>query len=396
MPFAFQYLARSSSSGNTDAGKQWIYNGTATFGSDETLATIVATGYFNAAQSTLTPFTIAGATGSTGPLAVGDILDIRGTDANGQYYVTSVTTNVTLAVWNATSGVTYSGSPAVVGDLASFGDTSGDIVDSGVAATNLVLLTPAGNQVITADSLEVAQGNVQAGSSGHAGTLISFPGTSAKGSLIIAGVANTGNTNTTISNDAMGQASVVSIPDPANANAQFLIGATTTPFATGNIPVASGTGGLMADSGLSSTSTTANVLGVFTATVTLSATQVNASYAAPTLVLAAPGAGKAIVPTRVLMYTNVSTAFAAGGVAQIQWANTVHGGGTAVTSATFPAAEVTAAASQLYSLGSNVGAALTGITNEALYFSNATQAFTTGTGSTLTFVIEYIVVTATV
>ena len=148
MPFDFQYLARSSSSGNTDAGKQWIYNGTNSFGSNETLATIVASGYFNAAQSTLVPFTIAGATGSTGPLAVGDMLDIRGNDANGQYYVTSVTTNVTLAVWDATSGVTYSGSPAVIGDIASFGDTSGDIVDSGVAVTNLVLLAPAGDQSI--------------------------------------------------------------------------------------------------------------------------------------------------------------------------------------------------------------------------------------------------------
>ena len=92
-------------------------------------------------------------------------------------------------------------------------------------------------------------GNIAAGQSGTAGTLASFPATASKGSLIVAGVANTGNTNSTISNVAMGQASVVSIPDPANAVGRFMIGATATPFVSGNFPIASGTGGLFIDSG---------------------------------------------------------------------------------------------------------------------------------------------------
>ena len=234
MPFAFQYLARNSSSGNTDAGKAWIYNGTNNFGSDETLATIVASGYFNAAQSTLTPFTIAGATGSTGPLAVGDVLSIRGNDENGEYYVTSITTNVTLAVWDQTSGVTYSGSPAVIGNLPAFGDTSGDIVDSGIVAADVVITNPVADQNIAAYNLLVSQGNLQAGSSGYAGTVKSFPATSAKGSLAVVAVANTGDTVTTISNAAMGQASVVSIPDPGASTAKFVLDSGVQQMAVGS------------------------------------------------------------------------------------------------------------------------------------------------------------------
>lgn len=116
-------------------------------------------------------------------------------------------------------------------------------------------------------------GNIAAGLSGTAGTVASFPGTASKGSLVLAAVANTGNTNTTISNAAMGQASVVSIPDPANAVGRFLIGATATPFTSGNIPSASGTGGLMVDSGKAAASlptftspTIANHFAVFTNT----------------------------------------------------------------------------------------------------------------------------------
>lgn len=96
----------------------------------------------------------------------------------------------------------------------------------------------------------IVEGNIQAGSSGVAGDFISFPATASKGSFIFKAVENTGNTNTTLSNDAMAQASVINIPDPANAIGQLLIGATATPFINGNFPVNSGTAGLMVDSGV--------------------------------------------------------------------------------------------------------------------------------------------------
>jgi len=70
--------------------------------------------------------------------------------------------------------------------------------------------------------------------SGTAGTLASFPGTASKGSLVVAAVANTGNTLTTISNAAMGQATVVSIPDPGAATANFLLNTGANAMAAGS------------------------------------------------------------------------------------------------------------------------------------------------------------------
>lgn len=96
----------------------------------------------------------------------------------------------------------------------------------------------------------IQSGSLQAGLSGTAGTLISYPATAARGSLIVSATANAGNTNVTLTNAAMGQASVVTIPDPANAAGRLLIGAGATPFVSGNFPVASGTLGLMVDSGV--------------------------------------------------------------------------------------------------------------------------------------------------
>jgi hypothetical protein len=65
--------------------------------------------------------------------------------------------------------------------------------------------------------------NLNLGSSGTAGTLKIFPSTASKGDLKFVATANTGNTETTITNAAMGQASVVSVPDPGNATAAFVL-----------------------------------------------------------------------------------------------------------------------------------------------------------------------------
>ena len=118
------------------------------------------------------------------------------------------------------------------------------IIDSGAATANFILSATAGAaQSITAGNLLVTTGNLQAGSSGHAGTVASFPATAAKGSLLLVGVANTGNTNTTISNAAMGQASVVSIPDPGAATAKFVLDSGVTTMAAGSqIVLDKGTG----------------------------------------------------------------------------------------------------------------------------------------------------------
>lgn len=101
--------------------------------------------------------------------------------------------------------VVMAGSAVRVGYIAHFVDTAGTIDDTAGAVIN--------------------EGNIQAGQSGSAGTLISFPATAANGSLIISALNAGGAFNTTIRNSVMGQSSVISIPDPGAATANFLLSA---------------------------------------------------------------------------------------------------------------------------------------------------------------------------
>lgn len=134
-----------------------------------------------------------------------------------------------------------------------------------------------------------------------------------------------------------------------------------------------------------------------TASVTLSAAQVLAAYATPQLLIPAPGASKVIVLTNSAMYLNKSTAFAAGGAGIVQYGATVNGGGTQALDGTIAATVINNAASRVYvQYGPVTTTALTGVSNAGIYFSNQTAAFTTGTGSSLTFNLEYMVVNALV
>jgi len=86
--------------------------------------------------------------------------------------------------------------------------------------------------------------NIDAGVSGTAGTVDVFPTTAANGKMIIAAVDAGGAYNTTISNSAMGQSSVVSIPDPGAATSKFVLqdgnntAAKIIKLSTGATPVA--------------------------------------------------------------------------------------------------------------------------------------------------------------
>lgn len=118
------------------------------------------------------------------------------------------------------TNVVMAGSAVVANRFAKFVDTAGTIDDTAGAATNL--------------------GNILAGASGTAGTLTSFPATAANGSLILAAINAGGAFNTTISNSVMGQSSVISIPDPGVATANFLLSASagTQSITAGNLSVA--------------------------------------------------------------------------------------------------------------------------------------------------------------
>jgi hypothetical protein len=118
-------------------------------------------------------------------------------------------------------------------------------------------------------------------------------------------------------------------------------------------------------------------------TVAITAAQFNGMYAAPKLLIAAPGANKLIlVKQMALVMTFVSADYAAGGVVAAQYDSTVHGLGVLATN-TEAAADFFAAASTTFNFegvnGNTVGALPFSTTvNKGLYLSNQTGAFTTG------------------
>lgn len=114
-------------------------------------------------------------------------------------------------------------------------------------------------------------------------------------------------------------------------------------------------------------------------TVAISAADFNGMYAAPKLLLAAQGANTLISLSQMqLVMTYNSAAYAAGGVAAIQYDSTVHGAGV-IASTTHAAADfqVTASNSFVFTPAS-ASLPFTTTVNKGLYLSNLSGAFTTG------------------
>jgi len=323
-------------------------------------------------------------------------------------------------VYNAdpsAGGVTFSGGASTANALPVFSDTAGNIkaatgastfgqslaitgalsasttltagtgltVTTGNLAVSAGTITSSGNIAATAGTITASgaitstAGNITSGSSGDAGTFISFPGTAANGTLILAAANAGGAFNTTISNaTSVGQSQVISIPDVGAATGQFLI--KTAALVSGNFPMASGTGGLMVDSGLPA------VKGLQYAAVTMSAVQFNGAYAAPHLLVAAGGANTLIsLEGAYVLMTYNSVQFANGGVAHIQYDSTANGAGILVSTTQAAANFFDAASTALYFNPGVVKQPFTTAINKGLYFSNVTGAFDTGNS---TFVVH--------
>ena len=85
-------------------------------------------------------------------------------------------------------------------------------------------------------------GSIQAGINGTAGGFFSYPAVANKGSLNIYASANTGNSQTVITNAAQGQSTNFVIPDPHVSSTTFLLAdsASTQTINTGNVTIAAG------------------------------------------------------------------------------------------------------------------------------------------------------------
>lgn len=145
---------------------------------------------------------------------------------------------------NASAGsVTFSGPASTANALAVFSDTAGNLKAASTTTTLGQALSVTG-AVTASGAITSTAGNITSGSSGDAGTFISFPATAANGTLIFAAANAGGAFNTTVSNaTSVGQSQVISIPDSGAATAKFLLDtgtgatATITKISTGATPV---------------------------------------------------------------------------------------------------------------------------------------------------------------
>ena len=253
MAFDINYIGRASSGANNEVQKIWVYNGSST-GTNEAIATIAASGYFNNFMVNVT--------GGYGPLSINDLIYIIGNDGSQFYTVTAITTNVTVSAFS-TSGLVGT---ANIDDLA-------------VTAAKL------GADAVT--TAKILDANV----------------TSAKLALTLQRYAS----------------------------------------------------------------------------VAISAAAFNGMYAAPVQLVAAGGANTLLVMDKVLLaMTYNSAAYAAGGVAAVQYDDTVNGAGV-IASTTLAAASFQDTASTVYTFNSGVVEyPFATCVNQGLFLSNITGAFTTG------------------
>jgi hypothetical protein len=126
-------------------------------------------------------------------------------------------------------------------------------------------------------------------------------------------------------------------------------------------------------------------------TVTLSAAQINALYDTPVALVPAGGAGHTTSISKVIFaITRTSTAFASGGAVIIQYASTVHGGGTQACDSTLASTVVTGASGLSNSQRNGAVISDSAATDNAgVYISNQTGDFTTGTGTAVVDVWYY-------
>lgn len=180
---------------------------------NDSFATITSTGYLDSAVTMGFSFTPK------------DVFNISyENNAFAQFVPTFSGTQITLNPANAGEVML----PVTANHIAVYADADGVLTQSASPAINV--------------------GNIQAGISGTSGNFTSFPSTASKGNLRLQAVANTGNTTTVISNAVMGQASTISIPDPAAATANFAVAPAA--LVNNNLIKSSGTVGLVADSGI--------------------------------------------------------------------------------------------------------------------------------------------------
>lgn len=131
--------------------------------------------------------------------------------------------------------------------------------------------------------------------------------------------------------------------------------------------------------------------------VPMTLAQFNGMYATPFQILAAPGSGLMnIIDSVAINMTYGSAALTAGGNVGLQYGNTAHLGGSTASATEAANDYITASANTMFRFGGGLstGAVTSTAINTAIYISNATQAFATGTGASFVVDVWYKTVSA--
>lgn len=206
---------------------------------NDTTATVTATGYLNLSKS------LYGNLYRNGQLAV-----VYTTD-NGQsaYQIRIAGANTSLIPEVNPGSVTL---PVVSGNFVVFDGTTGILKDGGaspsdatktkvvmasaaVTANHIACFSDTAGTVNDDASTAINAGNIQAGLSGTAGALASFPATVTTGSFITQATSNSGAFNTVLTNNALGQTTTFRLPDPGAASAGILVSTLTAPDNNANL-----------------------------------------------------------------------------------------------------------------------------------------------------------------
>ncbi len=245
----------------TQTGETGVLPSYATILTSDPEATILTTGYLNHAVQNGTSFQypciakVATKETSTSDYKV------------GWYQVSRVGVNTSLVPAGNPGDVVL---PTIANHLATYTNTTGGLSEDAATAIN--------------------GGNIQAGLSGTAGYLATFPATAARGSLRLVGANSVGNTVTQITNASMAAARTFTIPDGGQAASSFLItdsGSTQT-IATGSLALTLGNLTVAAGS-------IAATLGTITAGSGITSTTGNITASAGNVVAGASGAAGALI-----------------------------------------------------------------------------------------------------
>ncbi len=176
---------------------------------DDTVATVTTSGYLNHIVEQ------QGQIFSNKQMAL-----VYTTDSGCDWYQVTIAGANTSLVLNVSPGDVLL--PVTVNRIAVFSNVAGQIADPLGTASH--------------------RGSLQAGISGTAGSLISFPGAANNGSLQLFATNSPGNFNTLITNAALGQTTTFTLPDPGAVAASFILtaNAATQVITSGSLQVFNG------------------------------------------------------------------------------------------------------------------------------------------------------------